>query len=201
MSQTPLKKLQARIFRGQNGDDDAQDPSRPARSSSDPALTINIPNSVLNGSSQGGPTPPKMAHKNDSSSPKQAGEQTETHPFRQRLVEKLGSEYHGAERFRLDQDEARKIHWKRWGPYLSDRQWVRVPSISSQCPLSDAGGRAYRQLYVKITPRTATRGVTSLTSMPARVSIGGAKTASEAYLTTISDFVSRFRYGTARIAC
>lgn len=45
-------------------------------------------------------------------------------PFRQRLAEKLGTEYKGAERYRLQQDDQREKHWKRWGPYLSDRQWV-----------------------------------------------------------------------------
>jgi hypothetical protein len=44
--------------------------------------------------------------------------------FRQRLAEKLGTEYNGAERYRLQQDDRREKHWKRWGPYLSDRQWV-----------------------------------------------------------------------------
>lgn len=27
---------------------------------------------------------------------------------------------------RLDEDERREKHWKRWGPYLSERQWVRA---------------------------------------------------------------------------
>jgi hypothetical protein len=28
------------------------------------------------------------------------------------------------EEIRLDQAEAKQRHWKRWGPYLSERQWV-----------------------------------------------------------------------------
>ncbi len=30
------------------------------------------------------------------------------------------------ERQRLDEDGARQRHWKRWGPYLSDRAWGTV---------------------------------------------------------------------------
>lgn len=49
-------------------------------------------------------------------------------PFRTRLAQKLGPEYEGAERYRLQQDDKKENHWKRWGPYLSDRQWVSLPS-------------------------------------------------------------------------
>lgn len=45
--------------------------------------------------------------------------------YRERLLEKLGAEYEGAERYRLLQDGKKEQHWKRWGPYLSERQWVR----------------------------------------------------------------------------
>jgi hypothetical protein len=44
-----------------------------------------------------------------------------------------------------------------------------------------------------------TLGRTFLTTMPARVSIVGAKTDLQAYLTTTSDFVSLSPYGTARM--
>ncbi|KAI8993796.1 Six-hairpin glycosidase-like protein [Trametes punicea] len=151
MSQTPLKKLQAKIFRGQNGEDkdDAKD-DKPARPSSDPALTINIPNPVLTESSQPGPAPPKMT-KAESSSPKQVDDHVESRPFRQRLLEKLGPQYHGAERFRLDQDERKELHWKRWGPYLSDRQWATVREdysangdAWSHFPHEHARSRVYR---------------------------------------------------------
>ena len=30
------------------------------------------------------------------------------------------------EELRLQEDRARKANWKRWGPYLSDRQWGTV---------------------------------------------------------------------------
>src|SRR5215472_16245512 len=31
-----------------------------------------------------------------------------------------------AEENRLAESRRRKVHWKRWGPYLSERQWGRV---------------------------------------------------------------------------
>ena len=34
--------------------------------------------------------------------------------------------YDGAEIRRLKDDENRKANWKRWGPYLSERQWGTV---------------------------------------------------------------------------
>lgn len=199
MSQTPLKKLQAKIFRGQNGEDDAKD-GKPTRSSSDPALTINIPNPNLNESSQPGPAPPKMA-KTESNAPNEADEDERADPFRQRLSEKLGPEYHGAERFRLDQDGRREQHWKRWGPYLSDRQWVCCAFQSLALYASPGPDRrAYRPPYARITLQTATHGAISRTSTPARACIGGAKTVSVVFPTTTNVFVSGSHSGMARIA-
>ena len=34
--------------------------------------------------------------------------------------------YDGAEIRRLKDDEKREANWKRWGPYLSERQWGTV---------------------------------------------------------------------------
>ena len=31
-----------------------------------------------------------------------------------------------AEEIRLEEDTARQRNWKRWGPYLSERQWGTV---------------------------------------------------------------------------
>ena len=31
-----------------------------------------------------------------------------------------------AEQQRLDEDDLRRKHWKRWGPYLSERAWGTV---------------------------------------------------------------------------
>jgi hypothetical protein len=57
----------------------------------------------------------------------------------------------GAEHARLQEDAARKANWKRWGPYLSERQWGTVRedySADGDCwnyfPHDHARSRAYR---------------------------------------------------------
>jgi hypothetical protein len=56
-----------------------------------------------------------------------------------------------AEERRLEESRARRIHWKRWGPYLSERQWGTVREDYSQggtawdyFPHDQARSRAYR---------------------------------------------------------
>ena len=56
-----------------------------------------------------------------------------------------------AERIRLDEDERREKNWKRFGPYLSERQWGTVRedySENGDCwsyfPHDQARSRAYR---------------------------------------------------------
>ena len=55
------------------------------------------------------------------------------------------------ERQRLDDDRARRANWKRWGPYLADRQWATVREDYSAdgnpwtyLPHDHARSRAYR---------------------------------------------------------
>ena len=55
------------------------------------------------------------------------------------------------ERKRLVEDSNRKKYWKRWGPYLSDRQWGTVREDYSEdgnawnyFPHDQARSRAYR---------------------------------------------------------
>jgi hypothetical protein len=57
----------------------------------------------------------------------------------------------GAERARLDEARARTAHWRRWGPYLSERQWGTVREDYSAggdawdyLPHDHARSRAYR---------------------------------------------------------
>ena len=124
MASSSVKKMQDRLF-GRNqtplqsddtGADDPADPPAP--------LSINIPKPQ--------PTPTYPARRATDSSPKQdAAENTftqateaERRPYRERLAQQLGDEYKGAEKYRLREDDERRKHWKRWGPYLSDRQWV-----------------------------------------------------------------------------
>jgi hypothetical protein len=56
-----------------------------------------------------------------------------------------------AEELRLTQDTAREKNWKRWGPYLSERQWATVRedySAWGNCweyfPHDHVRSRAYR---------------------------------------------------------
>ena len=55
------------------------------------------------------------------------------------------------ERQRLREAEARSVHWRRWGPYLSERQWGTVREDYSPdgtaweyFPHDHARSRAYR---------------------------------------------------------
>src|SRR5438270_8510659 len=55
------------------------------------------------------------------------------------------------EEIRLEESRQRKAHWKRWGPYLSDRQWGTVRedyspygTSWSYFPHDHARSRAYR---------------------------------------------------------
>ena len=70
-----------------------------------------------------------------------------------------------AEQQRLEEEALRQRHWKRWGPYLSERAWGTV-----------------REDY---SP-TARPGNIFRTIMPARAPIAGARTASPASATAIS---------------
>src|ERR1035438_8643642 len=55
------------------------------------------------------------------------------------------------ERTRLDEDARREKNWKRWGPYLSERQWGTVREdysangkVWDHFPHDHARSRAYR---------------------------------------------------------
>ena len=109
------EQLRGKLFGGANKKSDDVPASR---SSADVPLTIQIPKPP-----PAQPAPPK--NKPDSS-PRPPGSQRSDRCLRERLIEKLGADYHGAERYRLVQDGKKELHWKQWGPYLSDRQWVSV---------------------------------------------------------------------------
>ena len=56
-----------------------------------------------------------------------------------------------AEQRRLQQSSDREVHWKRWGPYLSERQWGTVREdysadgdAWSDFPFEQSHLRAYR---------------------------------------------------------
>src|SRR6186713_2878746 len=59
--------------------------------------------------------------------------------------------HHTPEQLRLDEDSRREKNWKRWGPYLAERQWGTVRedySADGSCwnyfPHDQARSRAYR---------------------------------------------------------
>ena len=82
----------------------------------------------------------------------------------------------GAEAERLEQDARRERNWKRWGPYLSERQWGTV-----------------REDYSRGRRRA---GTTSRTTTPAAAPTAGARTACSASPTASAGCASRSRCGT-----
>ncbi|KAJ7783099.1 glycoside hydrolase family 63 protein [Mycena metata] len=137
MASSTVRKVQDKLFRGTNNNDTDEPQDR------DPGLTINIPKPPAT------PTPPPKVQK-AASSPKNPAEE-DIQSYRERLAEKLGAEYKGVERYRLLQDGNKERHWKRWGPYLSDRQWATVREdysgngdAWSHFPHEHARSRAYR---------------------------------------------------------
>src|SRR5574337_1063275 len=72
-------------------------------------------------------------------------------PQRVALRCRQGSARMTAEEHRLEESRQRKVHWKRWGPYLSERQWGTVREDYSpygtawdSFPHDHARSRAYR---------------------------------------------------------
>jgi len=149
-------------------------------------LTLIIPKPKLSGSA-----PPSLPKKPASDqSPKvvddinggddaEEGEEViENVSFRQRLAKTLGEEYRGAERYRLIQDDKKEKHWKRWGPYLSDRQWVGL-CIQLGLMYGLMGGLImlimYRRLLEKTILQTVMHGVIFHMNMQDRGLIDGVR--------------------------
>lgn len=119
-----VKNIQAKVFGGQDLSNGSAATSQP---SDGPQLSISIPKPPSFKS-----TPPKPPPQNEQRVPLKhkasngdIGRKSEG-TYREHLLKKLGTKYDGVERYRLEQDEEKKKHWKRWGPYLSERQWVRI---------------------------------------------------------------------------
>jgi hypothetical protein len=121
-----------------------------------------------------------------------------TIPYRDRLLRRLGSEYRGAERYRLEADRKKEVHWKKWGPYLSDRQWV-CPLLTLSKDLGREYFPAFRQLFGRIIPTMVTLGTTSPTSTHVPGPIDGEKMVLLVSLIITNACVWGYRYGTARI--
>jgi len=114
------KRIQGKLFRGESGGDGG-DGSDPAKTGS---LTIDIPSNTLQTKSVQPLKTSKLPEHAEAN--KDAPEGRYTIPYRDRLLRRIGNAYRGAERYRLEADRKKEVHWKRWGPYLSDRQWVRL---------------------------------------------------------------------------
>ncbi|KAF9038280.1 hypothetical protein BDZ89DRAFT_1129641 [Hymenopellis radicata] len=113
MASDTIKKVQDKLFRGAGAD-----ATPPPSSEREPGLTINIPKP-----SSSPVPPPKLFKAAESGANPNLAEQAS---YRERLAAQLGAEYNGVERHRLVQDVNKEKHWKRFGPYLSDRQWATV---------------------------------------------------------------------------
>lgn len=113
------------LFRGEGprAQPDAPAPAADAARPANPGLAIHIPK-VASPAPPPAPRPKLVKQPGPDGSPdKEAVD--ESRPYRDRVFEKLGGQYKGVEKYRLLQDEKKEKHWKRWGPYLSERQWVR----------------------------------------------------------------------------
>lgn len=142
MSSDSIKTLQQKLFRGAEDANGIQQIE-----SRDPGLTIQIPKPEV--APLALKPPPKTSKAASGDSKIQQNGQSKN--YRQRLSESLGVDYHGVEKYRLLQDENRERHWKRWGPYLSDRQWATVREdysdngdAWSHFPHEHSRSRAYR---------------------------------------------------------
>lgn len=190
MTSGSVKAIQDKLFRG--GDDS----SGPGSSDSDPRdqrLTIHIPKPAASRSEP----PPKPSRASPRGSGESDGKAIKA-SYRQRLNDKLGVNYQGAERYRLQQDDARLRHWKRWGPYLSDRQWV---SPTYEGSMSDTQSGSFRQQSERTIRKMVTLGAISPTSTRDLALIGGAKMALAVSRIITNDFAFRSHCGMTRIAC
>lgn len=115
------KRIQGKLFRGESGGEISSDPAKPG------SLTIDIPTNSLQTKSV---QPLKTSRLTEGVEiVNDAPEGRYTIPYRDRLLRQLGNEYRGAERYRLEADRKKEVHWKKWGPYLSDRQWVYLSCL------------------------------------------------------------------------
>ena len=199
MATNAAQKIQDRIF-GKGAalkpDDQAQPfPQTQDRVDPPTPLIINIPKSQATSTQ-----PPKKS--NPDSSPREDGEEADAttppvRPYRERLAEKLKNDYKGTEKYRLEQDDKREKHWKRWGPYLSDRQWVSLTVDRSH--RASFNSFPPRPLSERITLPMVMLGVTSLTLMPDPGHIDGVKMVSLESPTTTNVFALDCLFGMVRI--
>lgn len=180
------KKIQNKIFSQATA---GAEPN--AQSATDQGLTIDIPKP---------PTAPvALAPLPKTNKPKveeayEPEEEEDARSYRQKVLDLLGTAYTSVEHYRLEQDARKERHWKRWGPYLAERQWVS----KSNRLLFYANLLQSRLLCVKITPRMGMPGLRFPTLLLARVHTVGARTELEESATTTNACASRLVSGTAK---
>ncbi|GAB1524042.1 hypothetical protein RhiTH_007194 [Rhizoctonia solani] len=114
----------------------------------DQGLTIDIPKPI---SAPAAPVPLPKTNKPKVEEEVESEPQGDTRSYRQKVLDALGTSYTSVENYRLEQDGRKERHWKRWGPYLAERQWATVREDYSgngdawaNFPHSAARSRAYR---------------------------------------------------------
>lgn len=112
------KNLQNKIFGTSSSSAASLKPSQ-----SDLGLTINIPRPIPSATNL---NQPRQKSSETPTVPGAEKSATSPHRYRDKVVTQLQSDYESVERYRLLQDERKERHWKRWGPYLSERQWVSL---------------------------------------------------------------------------
>ena len=187
---TNARSIQQKLFRSDSPSlQNTSDSPKP-----DNPLTISIPKTATPP-----PTLPSKVGKPQESNSSPTAQGDTPGLYRDRVRQKLGSFYKSVEQYRLDQDGKRERHWKRWGPYVSDRQWVCPCLFRSNSELCVY--HLIRQPSEKTILGTAMLGHTSPMSMLVRGPTGGEKTASQASVTTISVSAFLSPCGTRRIEC
>ncbi|KAF8750988.1 Glycosyl hydrolase family 63 C-terminal domain [Rhizoctonia solani] len=119
-----------------------------AAPTTDQGLTIDIPKPI---SAPAAPVPLPKTNKPKVEEEVESEPQGDTRSYRQKVLDALGTSYTSVENYRLEQDGRKERHWKRWGPYLAERQWATVREDYSgngdawaNFPHSAARSRAYR---------------------------------------------------------
>lgn len=140
---TNIRSIQQKLFRSDaNNPQNSSDPPK-----SDNPLTISIPKPATPPST----LPPKAGKPVPEAKGSPTQKEQAAPSYRDRIRERLGTSYKNVEQYRLDQDGKRERHWKRWGPYVSDRQWATVREDYSgdgdawaHFPHEQARSRTYR---------------------------------------------------------
>lgn len=78
----------------------------------------------------------RAGHSSNASATSTRSAEANAHPFptpgmKSKDAEGLFHSWKSVEENRLDEDERKEKHWRRWGPYISERQWVSIAFYES----------------------------------------------------------------------